>query len=193
MIGLTGGIGSGKTTVCQIFQSIGIPVYYADPRAKWLMSFHRPLKNALKQALGSDIYHRNGRLNRKAMADIIFHDKDKLEQVNKLVHPAVHQDAAEWVKKQTAPYIIYEAALLIENGSYTSFDFLIVVTAPKEIRINRVMKRDNIDRKQVLARINNQIPQGIKNLKADFLITNDGYHSLIQQVVEIHQQLLNRQ
>lgn len=188
-VGITGGIGSGKTTVCKIFESIGVPVYYADIRAKWLMSFNPALKSSLKKELGPEIYHSNGRLDRKVMASLIFNDKDKLEKVNSLVHPAVHRDAARWIKMQISPYILYEAALLIENDSYKNFDRMIVVTAPEELRIKRVMKRDNVSRDQVMARIKNQLPQDIKNQLADYLIVNDGEHSLIQQVVIIHKSI----
>jgi dephospho-CoA kinase len=189
-IGLTGGIGSGKTTVCKIFQSIGIPVYYADPRAKALMSFDPVLKAVLKKELGPEIYHRNGRLNRKVMANLIFNNKDKLNTVNALVHPAVNRDSANWMKDQDASYCIYEAALLIENGSYKNFDKLIVVTAPEELRVYRVMKRDRITKEQVLSRISSQLPQDQKNHLADYLIINDGDHSLIQQVADIHRDII---
>lgn len=188
-IGITGGIGSGKTTVCKIFESIGIPVYYADQRAKWLMSYDSELKSKLKEAFGPGIYHSNGRLNRKAMADVIFHDKKMLNMVNALVHPAVHKDAEKWMSVQTGPYLLYEAALLIENGSYRNFDRIIVVTAPEELRIQRVMRRDKISRENVMARINSQLPQIKKNQLADYLIVNDEKHSLIQQIVQIHKSI----
>ena len=190
-VGITGGIGSGKTTVCQIFQTLGIKVYNADNRAKWLMNHNIQLKQKIKELLGKDAYHRNGRLNRSYVSSLIFSNKELLLKMNKLVHPAVGKDADEWYQNiENEPYGLYEAALLVENQSFKNFDRLIVVTAPTELRIKRVMKRDKSSRIQVEGRIQNQLPQEEKVKVADFIIDNSGEKSLIRQVYDIHQKLV---
>lgn len=189
-VGVTGGIGSGKTTVCKIFESINIPVYYADDRAKSLMYRSKPLKQAIKDLLGKDAYHRNGRPNRPFIASQIFNNKKLLAGINNLVHPAVKSDLERWAKEQSAPYVLYEAALLVENGSYKDLDALIVISTEKEERIRRVMKRDKVDRSKVLSRMKNQLPQEKKEAVADYIIDNNGSQSLVKQVWEVHQKLV---
>ena len=190
-IGITGGIGSGKTTVCEIFKSMGIQVYDADNKAKKLMNHNRALKAQIKSILGVAAYHRNGRLNRAYVANKIFADKKLLTKINKAVHPAVNQDAVIWFKSiEKSPYALYEAALLVENGSYASFDKLIVVTAPEELRIARVMKRDKTSKVAVQSRMKNQLPEKAKVKVADYIIVNDGNESLIEQVVYVHRELV---
>ena len=190
-VGITGGIGSGKTTVCKIFESMGIPVYYADKRAKYLMSYNWELKLKIKSILGKDAYHRNGRLNRQYVASKIFNDPKLLNKVNSLVHPAVHEDAMAWFKSlRGIPYALYEAALLVENGSFRNLDNLIVVSAPKELRIKRVVKRDKTSKEEVIKRINNQLPESKKIEVADHVIINDETHSIIESVVKVHRNLL---
>ena len=190
-IGITGGIGSGKTTVCEIFKSMGIHVYDADNKAKKLMNHNKALKAQIKSILGPAAYHRNGRLNRAFVASKIFADKKLLTKINKVVHPAVNQDALTWFKLlEKSPYALYEAALLVENGSYASFDKLIVVTAPEELRIERVMKRDKTSKAAVQARMKNQLPEKAKVKVADYIIVNDGKESLIEQVVHVHRELV---
>ena len=191
IIGITGGIGSGKTTVCRIFESIGIPVYYADDRAKYLMNYNKELKSQIKEILGNGAYHRNGRLNRPYVASKIFNDKSLLKAINSTVHPAVHMDAAQWFQSQgETPYVLYEAALLVENGSYKSFNKLIVVAAPEDMRIDRVVSRDKVDRSDVKARINNQLPQSDKLAVADYVINNDETQSIVKTVIELHRKIL---
>lgn len=190
-IGITGGIGSGKTTVCKIFEILGVPVYYADDRAKWLMTNQPELVLNLKKILGDETYLENGDLNRAYVASVIFNDRSKLEQINALVHPAVWKDGEEWnAQHTTAPYTIKEAALLYESGGYKGMDKVITVFANKEIRLERVMKRDSVTRKQVLARMDKQMSNLEKARRADFVIKNDGKHSLIQQVLKVHRQIL---
>ncbi len=190
-VGITGGIGSGKTTVCRIFQTLGIKVYNADIRAKWLMNHNKHLKQKIKELLGKDAYHRNGRLNRPYISSRIFSNKELLLKMNRLVHPVVGKDAEEWyVQLGDVPYGLYEAALLVENESYKNFDKLIVVTAPTELRIKRVMQRDKSSRIQVEGRIHHQLPQEEKVKVADYVIDNSGEKSLIRQVYLIHQKLL---
>ena len=187
-IGITGGIGSGKTTVCKIFESLGIQVYYADDRAKVLMTENKKLVDEIKKLIGDKSYFEDGSLNRQYIASVVFKNKNKLEQLNSLVHPAVAKDGILWQQSQSVvPYTLKEAALLIESGSFQALDYLITVWAPKETRIQRVIKRDNITRHEVEARIDKQIPEFEKLRLAQFVIINDGKKSLVQQVQKLHQ------
>lgn len=192
-IGITGGIGSGKTTVCKIFETLGVPVYYADDRAKWLMVHEPKLVNQIKSLLGTEAYLPDGSLNRQYVAGKIFKKNSLRLGLNAIVHPAVQQDGQQWFNQLgDVPYGLYEAALLYESGGYQSFDFIIVVTAPEALRIERVVKRDGTTPEAVAARINSQMPEVEKVKKADFVINNDGQHSLIKEVLKIHHQLLDR-
>jgi len=189
-IGITGGIGSGKTTVCKIFEKFGIPVYYADDRAKKLMVENPEIVEKIKSIFGKRAYHKSGSLYRQHIARIAFSKPEKLKQLNAVVHPAVAKDSMDWIKAQkNVPYTLKEAALLVEVGSYKLLDKLIVVTAPQTVRIQRVMNRDKTDRKAVEARISKQMPEEEKLKFADFEIKNDGSESLIKQVWEIHEKL----
>lgn len=189
-VGITGGIGSGKTTVCKIFEALGIPVYYADDRAKSLMQTVPELITAIKNLFGSEAYDPDGSLNRQYIASIAFNDPDKLQKLNRLVHPVVLKDGLSWHFSQSnVPYTIKEAALLIESGSYRQLDKLIVVTAPVEIRIRRVMVRDKVSENAVLERIHHQMPEEEKTKLADFVIVNDGTRSIVRQVWQIHRKL----
>lgn len=187
-IGITGGIGSGKTTVCQIFETLGIPIYYADARAKWLMSNDENLKSGILDLFGPEAYL-DHQLNRPFIAGIVFQDRSKLDQLNQLVHPAVAKDSLNWHLAQTAPYTLKEAALLFESGSYQQLDQIIVVTAPKNIRIQRVMKRDQVEEAAVVARMNNQMPENEKVALANYIIYNDGKQALIPQVFKVDKAL----
>lgn len=182
-IGVTGGIGSGKTTVCDIFKLLGIPVYNADIRAKYLMNTDGNLKSKIESIFGKNSYLKNGELNRKHIAEIAFNDKSKLLKLNSAVHPEVKKDFENWVNSQSSAYIIKETALLFETGSYKDLDYTILVSAPIDIRIARVMARDNTDKESVLARINNQMAEKEKSQMSDFIIKNDGDHSLIHQIL----------
>ena len=189
LVGITGGIGSGKTTVCKIFEVLGIPIYYADDRAKHLMHDNVKLVAALKEAFGEDIYQ-NGQLDRPVLAAKVFNDAAKLEKLNSLVHPAVAEDSVSWqMEHLDAPYTLREAALLFEVGTYKALNKIIVVTAPLEVRMQRVMARDKVTEEQVLARINSQWPEEKKIELADFIITNDG-QELIPQVLAVHTELM---
>lgn len=190
-VGITGGIGAGKTTVCKLFEQLGVPVYYADIRAKTLMYRDLPLKTAIKELLGSEAYHRNGRPNRGYIAAKVFSDADLLQKLNALVHPAVEADAHEWYSQYTAlPYALYEAALLVENGTYRHYDKLISVTAPEGVRIQRVVQRDGSSVEQVTARLQHQLPQAKKDSLADYVINNVDQASLVAQVAAVHKALL---
>lgn len=192
-IGITGGIGSGKSTVCRLFEKLGIPVYFADDRAKWLMNNQDDLKEKLISNFGSLVYNEEGELDRGYLANIVFNDKAKLEILNGIVHPAVFEDGVKWQEEQEAigvKYTLKEAALLFETGSYLALDKIIVVTAPEDVRIKRVMVRDNITEEEVMARINKQMPQAEKEKMADFIVTNIKWESLNIQVSKIHEELL---
>lgn len=190
-IGITGGIGSGKTTACRLFEVLGIPVYYADDRAKWLMQNDEELIDRLKSAFGAETYTTTGELNRAYLANIVFKDQGKLEVLNGIVHPAVREDGIRWDAAHTnTSYTLREAALLYESGIYKLLDQIITVTAPEEIRIARVMQRDGVTEEAVKARIDKQWPEQKKVELADFVIHNDGAQSLIKQVYKIHQQLI---
>ncbi|MCL3782076.1 dephospho-CoA kinase [Prolixibacteraceae bacterium JC049] len=187
-VGLTGGIGSGKSTIAKVFRQLGIPIYEADIEARKLMETSSTIINALKARYGEDIYTDN-KLNRVKLAEIIFNNNDELKHVNQIVHPVVREDFLQWSECQDADYVIEEAAILFESGSHSIMDLTIAVTAPENIRIERVMKRDNIDAKQVKARINNQLPEETKVAWSDFVINNDNEQLIIPQVVEIDKKI----
>lgn len=190
LVGITGGIGSGKSTVCKIFEVLGVPIYYADDRAKYLMQHDLALVQNLKEAFGNDIYQ-DGNLDRALLASRVFTDKGKLAKLNSLVHPAVAQDAIDWQQANSqAPYTLREAALLFEAGIYKALHKVIVVTAPLEVRVARVMNRDSVTKEQVLDRIANQWSEDEKVALADFVVQNDGEVELIAQVLKIHAQLI---
>ncbi len=185
-VGITGGIGSGKTTVCKIFELLEIPIYYADDRAKWLMVNDQKLIQQLKEAFGTEVYLESGELNRSYLANIVFNDRNQLNVLNGIVHPAVHLDGEQWHQNQKeVPFTLKEAALFFENGSYTQMDKMITVVAPEDIRIQRVISRDNTNAEAVKARINKQLPDSEKVKLSDFVIQNDGSQSLILQVLPI--------
>jgi dephospho-CoA kinase len=189
-IGITGGIGSGKTTVCKIFDTLGIPVYYADDRAKALMVEDKKLINLIKQTFGKEAYLPDGTLNRAHISQIAFTNPLKLTELNAAVHPAVLLDGEKWHKAQKGvPYTLKEAALLYESGSDAVLDKIIMVFTPKNIRIERVLGRGGLTREEIEARIAKQMPDEEKVKKADFIIFNDGEKGLIEQVLVIHRKL----
>lgn len=189
IVGLTGGIGSGKTTVLKMFQSFGVPVYQADLEAKKLMNNSDEVKSKIIDLLGEESY-RNNELNRTYIANRVFNDKDLLQKLNRIVHPAVHTHFKEFVAQQTELYLVYENAILFENKSEELCDKVIVVAADLDTRIDRVMKRDQVDREAVLARMNNQWSQEDKIKKADYVIINNNLNDLKEDVEKLHQQLL---
>lgn len=188
-IGLTGGIGSGKTTIARVFELLGVPVYYADAASKRLYHTDPDLMKAVKKNFGEDIYN-GDQLNKSKLASIVFSDPSKLELLNSLVHPPTIRDAAEWMKKQKTPYAIKEAALLFESGSAAALDFIIGVRSPLALRIQRVMERDNTSRQEVLTRAARQIEEEIKMRLCDFIIENNEQVLVIPQVIKLHEKLL---
>ena len=190
-VGITGGIGSGKTTVCKIFQVLDVPVYNADIRAKWLMNTDEALIKKIKNLFGEKSYDEQGQLNRKYIASQVFENKEKLEKLNSIVHPAVKEDFESWVEAQESDYVIKEAALLFETGSYKQMDYNVLVTAPLAVRIKRVMMRDGVDEQSVLARVKNQLDDEEKAILADYIIVNDNRHSLVKEVFRLHKLFLD--
>lgn len=188
-IGLTGGIGSGKTTVARIFEVLGIPVYFADETTRRLMNEDPKVRAGILEHFGPKSYDENG-LNRHYLSSIVFNDPSKLELLNSLTHPFTIRHSSEWMKKQTSPYVIKEAALLFESGAAENLDFIIGVYAPKELRINRVMKRDDVSREDVVKRMDRQMNEEEKMKRCDFVITNDEQQLLIPQVIKLHEKLL---
>lgn len=181
--GVTGGIGSGKSLVCRIFSVLGVPVYDADRRAKWLMTYDETLIRGVKKLFGSKAYSDNT-LNRSFLAQQTFHDPDMVQKLNALVHPAVGRDFEAWLREQDAGYVIKEAALLIESGSYRELDYLITVEAPEDIRITRVLERDpQRDREQVMNIISNQLSDADRRSHSDLVIVNDNREMIIPQVI----------
>jgi len=187
-IGITGGIGSGKTTVARIFEVLGVPVYYADDRAKILMKTN--LAPKIKSLFGLQSFDEAGELNRAFIAQKVFTNKSMLQKLNNLVHPAVQEDYLNWCDQITEPYSLKEAALLIESGSFRQLDRLIVVTAPLELRIKRVQKRDGSTEEMVRQRIANQLSEEERLQQADFVISNDESSGLIKQTIDLHHKIL---
>ena len=189
-IGITGGIGSGKTTVCKLFESLNIPIYYADGRAKWLMGNDPQLKKNITELFGEEAYLVDGTLNRVFISSVAFQNQAKLSELNAFVHPAVQKDGEIWFSQQkNAPYAIKEAALLIESNSYKQLDEIIVVTAPVEVRVERVMLRDNMKKESVMARVSKQMSDKERAQFADYVIDNNG-KDLMEQVMKIHGMIL---
>lgn len=184
-VGLTGGIGSGKSTVARIFKVLGVPIFDADVVAKNIMASDKVLQEAVMQTFGQEVFE-NGVLNRKLLAGIVFNDAFKLEQLNALVHPAAIKAADEWMRQQHTSYAIKEAALLFEAGSAGDLDYVVGVYAPKALRVQRVMQRDDASREEVLARMSRQIDEEIKMRLCDFVVVNNDQEMLIPQVMKIH-------
>jgi len=188
-VGLTGGIGSGKSTVAKIFEVLGIPAYYADMAARRLMNEDQELKKNIIAYFGNESYEAN-ELNRSYIASVVFNDKEKLELLNSLTHPATIRDANQWMERQSSPYTIKEAALIFESGSAEHLDYVIGVYTPTPLRIQRIMRRDNITREEVLHRMNRQIDEEIKMRLCDAVLINDEQQLLLPQVLQLHEKLL---
>lgn len=190
IIGITGGIGSGKSTIAKVFISMGFPVYNSDTRAKELINSNIDVIDSIKQEFGDDIYSSGG-LDRKKMASIVFSDSDKLQKLNSIIHPAVGLDFDKWANSQNTSFVLKEAAILFETGIYKSLDKTILVTCPKEERINRVMKRDSATKEAIEARMNSQWSEEKKKELADYIIDNSGEEMVIPQVISLINRLSN--
>jgi dephospho-CoA kinase len=190
-IGLTGGIGSGKTTVAKVFTTLGIPVYHADLEARRLMENEPTLIKLIRHHFSEKAYE-NGSLNRSYISSIVFNDKKKLDLLNSLVHPFTIEDGKQWMGRQKSAYAIKEAALIFESGSQGEFDLIIGVYAPETLRLFRTMQRDHIDKAIVKSRMNNQIKEEIKMKLCDEVLMNDEQQLLLPQIINLHHQLMER-
>lgn len=190
IIGITGGIGSGKSLICKIFSTMNIPIYDADSRAKYLINKDITLKNSIKNLLSENAYTPAGEYNRAWVASKVFNNPELLKQLNSLVHPCVHKDAHEWVKKYPkSPFLLYEAALMKAAGDNNMFDKVIVVDAPVDLRIKRIQARDKRSEQEITAIIARQISDDERLKIADYVIENDDKKPVLEQVLEIYRQV----
>lgn len=188
-IGITGNIGSGKTTVCKIFETLGVPVFYADEEAKKLY-VREDVKQQIRENIGIHVFNSEGNIEFKALASHIFSNKEALNYINSLIHPLVLKSYKHWKAEHTAAkYLLHESAILFEHNMQRRFYKTIVIYCPEKIRIERVMKRDDAKKADIQKRISNQMEEDLKNSLADFVIVNDGTQMVIPQVMEIHKKL----
>ncbi len=189
-IGLTGGIGSGKTIVAKIFELLNVPVYYSDIRAKDILFNHPEVYHQLKAVFGNRIFT-NDRINKKKLAEIVFEESEQLQKLNRIIHPLVAKDFEQWCKQHSdKPYVVKEAAILFESGAYRQTDKIICVIADENIRIKRVMKRDNVSEEEVQKRMKHQWTDQQRKAKSHYIIINDETQLVIPQVLTIHKQIL---
>jgi dephospho-CoA kinase len=191
-VGLTGGIGSGKTVVANIFRQLGVPVYDADAEARTLTKSNQKIKNEIKKYFGSEVFLKDGSLDREKLASLVFSDSEKLEQLNSIIHPFVREHFNNWLRQYDgSKYVIKEAAILFESGSNKGLDKIISVAAPDNTRVRRVMERDNITEERVRTIMQNQLSEAERIKRSDYIISNDDHTLLIPQVLELHQLFLN--
>lgn len=191
-VGVTGGIGSGKTLVCEVFKRLGIPVYNADNEAKNILNSNTEVRKSIENYFGQDIYQNNS-LNKKKLAEIIFKNQEAIQKINSIVHPVVRQNFIDWCKQyEDKTYVIEEAAILFESGAYKELDYTITVFAPEQIRIQRVMVRDKATIEDVKNRMQNQMNDDERVKLANFTIINDGTRMIIPQILEIHSKIVNQ-
>lgn len=191
IIGLTGGIGSGKSTVAAIFRTLGVPVYEADAASKEIIDTDKQLQQKLQKLLGDEVV-KQGRIDRPYMARKIFNNDELLQQANALIHPAVGEHFKEWYGQQKAPYIIREAAILYESGTHKDCAKVVVVTAPEQMRIDRVVKRSKTTEEEVRQRMAKQWPEEEKVKRADYVVNNDHSDSVVKQVLKIHEDIIRQ-
>jgi len=188
-IGVTGGIGSGKTTVCRVFNVLGVPVFSADAEARDVMDIDTGIMLRINTIAGKNLYE-NGSLDRTELARLIFNNERLLEKVNALVHPIVFSRFREWEKKQDAPYVVMEAAILFESGAYKIVDRILTVVAPMEERVNRVIHRSNLTREQVMERMRNQMDDNQRIERSDYVINNSENDMIIPEILRIHEDIM---
>lgn len=188
-VGITGGIGSGKTTVARLFQMFGVPVYFADDAAKSLMNSNQQIRNSLIEHFGEAVYE-NGMLNRARLAAMVFNKPERLALLNSIVHPVVIDDASSWLRKQTAPVVMKEAAIFFESGSHVEMDYMIGVYAPPSLRLQRVKKRDGSSEEEIAERMKRQMNEEEKMKRCDFVLQNDEESLLIPQVIQLYENLV---
>lgn len=190
IVGLTGGIGSGKTTVAKVFKALGVPVYIADDEAKKLMTTSKIIRRKLVTLFGDEVYL-NNQLNKPFIANIIFNDKTYLHKMNAIVHPRVAKHFTKWLEKQNSPYIIKEVAILFENEGYKQCDLVITVTAPKELRVKRLLERDKTSIEKIEAIMKNQWSDAEKVKLSNYVVENIDLETTKENVLKIHQQIIN--
>ncbi len=188
-LGITGGIGSGKTSVCRVFNVLGIPVFSADPEAQKIMNENSKIKRGINEIAGRNIYP-HGKLDRMELASLIFNDPESLKKVNALVHPAVFVNFIQWAEKQTAPYVIMEAAIMFESGASKLVDRVATIVAPVEERIARVTLRNKLTREQVMDRIRNQMTDKERIKRSDYIISNSENEMIIPVILRINEDIL---
>ena len=188
-VAVTGGIGTGKTTVSNLFEKIGIPVFNSDEIAKELMHNDKQLQAEIIKAFGDESYI-NNELNRAYLSDVVFNDEALLDKINSIVHPYVAKEFNQWLLNQKSDYILYESAIIFENNSEDIFDKIICIIAPEEDVISRVMKRNNFSRNKVISIINNQLPDQIKRKKSDYIVENINKSDLTEKIMEIHNMII---
>jgi len=189
-VGITGGIGSGKTTVCKVFELLGVPVYYADIEAKQILDSNLEVKKNIINTFGNSVLNDEDKIDKKKLASLVFNNKENLEKLNSIVHPAVREHFENWLQQHsTQKYILKEAAILFESGSYKLVDKVIVVVAPLELKISRTIQRDKVTKAEVELRISNQLNDDEKIKRSQFVIHNDEQQLLIPQILNIHDQI----
>jgi len=190
-VAITGGIGSGKSLVCQVFKTLGIPIFDADAVSNQLVEHDAALKTAIIELFGKEAY-KNNIYNRKYIASIVFSQAEMLQALNALVHPKAIEAAKQWFEKQQTPYAIKEAAILFESNSEKDIDIIIGVTAPEKVRIERVMQRTGYSKEEVIKRMQQQMPDEEKMAKCNYVIQNNDTDAILPQILQIHQQLINK-
>ncbi|MDP1745480.1 MAG: dephospho-CoA kinase [Bacteroidota bacterium] len=189
-IGITGGIGSGKTTVCKVFELLGVPVYYADIEAKQILDSNLEVRSNILNTFGNSVLNDEKKIDKKKLASLVFNNKENLEKLNSIVHPAVREHFENWLQQHsTQKYILKEAAILFESGSYKLVDKVIAVVAPLALKISRTMQRDKVTQAEVELRISNQLNDDEKIKRSQFVIHNDEQQLLIPQILNIHDQI----
>ena len=192
-IGVTGGIGSGKSVVCELFSCLGAAVYNADARAKWLTNHHEDIRREVTALLGPATYNSEGKYDTAFVASIVFQNETLLKKLNAIIHPVVQEDTAQWVARHSgAAYVIKEAAIMKAAGDGNTLDFVIVVEAPASLRVARILKRDSRSEQEIRAIIDRQVSDEVRTSIADFIITNDENAALIPQVLQLHERFLAR-
>jgi dephospho-CoA kinase len=189
IVGITGGIGSGKTTAANVFEKLGVPIYIADEKARALTAENDQILSYIRKTYGDDVFDGEGNLNRKALGEAVFGNKEKLDELNNVIHPMVAQDFKSWVREQSTPYVLKEAAVLFESGTYTDCDYVILVVASRETRIQRVIKRSALSREDIEGRMHHQWSDEDKMALSDFVIYNDDENDLISQIYDIHEDI----
>jgi len=191
-VGITGGIGSGKSTICNVLKNLGVPIFSSDDVGKQLLNNDDNLKRLIKKTFDSDMFTSTGSLDRERMAKLVFNNPDELKKLNELVHPRVKAEFDSWCKKnEKRPYVVKEAAILFETGQHKELDKMVTVFCPKEERIQRILKRDDTTQGSIEKRMIHQFSDAERNALADYIILNDGKEDLLPQVMELHELLLN--